>query len=439
MAKTGEVLLGEFSDFVGDTFADATSSAGASDGSTVIGESMRRYSEDTIEGWYLRIDHSGHGAQHRIRRITSFADSNGAATVAPNFGTQIGSGVNFELHRYDPARKFAALDRARFKIVEDVFSIVRNDLVTSDGRNEEYRIPSAFSRGPRFAVVECPLETDAEWNLLSYPKLDTLTSWTAAGGFAASQFSRGNIDDVIPKYDENCTKIVYTDGGSDGTYTQVVADMDSNFSAARSAGRTMEAGMWVYCTESGGVVEIVRDGGSVTSSAHQGLGWEFLRARGEIPQANATLLSVRFRIPTSGTARVAYLNRAWLAYDNIPQFYDDRTGISTLYDDSLKRFWLQRGPAPRGYQIRLFGKEPLSALGTTLATASTNTMEVDDSAAQILYAEAAKLLFGDDLFNSEDLQGVAEKIQWVDLQRKELAMSFPFNSPRGRIRGPYSQ
>jgi hypothetical protein len=66
-------------------------------------------------------------------------------------------------------------------------------------------------------------------------------------------------------------------------------------------------------------------------------------------------------------------------------------------------------------------------------------MEVDDSAAQILYAEAAKLLFGDDLFNSEDLQGVAEKIQWVDLQRKELAMSFPFNSPRGRIRGPYSQ
>lgn len=439
MAKTGEVLLAEFSDFIADHFAGTTTSAGAADGSTLIDSALQKYADDVIEGWFVRIDKPLHSAQHQIRRISSHAESNGTEEFTSVFTAQIGSGVTYELHRYDPVRKFAALDRARFKIIDDVFVILRDDTVTGDGRNNEFRVPTAFSRGPSSAVFEEPLDPDASWNILSNPRLTATTSWTAAGGLAAATFARNQIDNLVPRQEETCLKLTYTDGGSDGTFTQAVADMDSDFTAARAAGRVLEAGCWVYNLETGVVVEVVHDTGSITSSAHQGFGWEFLRARGEVPQGNATTLSVRVRFPTSGSAKTAYVERAWLVYDNIPDFYVDRQAVTTLYDDTLKRFWFDLGAPPRGTQLRLFGKEPVSALGTALSYAAANTMEVDDTSAQILYAEAATLLFGEDALNSEDLAGVAERINWVAAQGSELKMNWPFTPNQGRLRGPYSR
>ncbi len=438
MAKTGEVLLGEFSDFLGDRFASTTTAAGASDGSTLVDSLLKQFSEDVIEGWFLRIDEPAHGALHEIRRITSHADATGTENLASDFSAQLGSGITYELHRYDPARKFAALDRARLKIADDVFVILRDETITGDGRNNEFRTPTAFSRGPSAAVIEDPLEVDAVWNLLENPRLSATTSWTAAAGLAAETFSRNSIDDIIPRHEQTCLKLTYTTGGSDGTLTQVVGDMASDFSAGRAAGRVLEAGIWVYSLTAGLFVEIVHDTASFTSTAHQGFGWEFLRARGEVPQGNSTLLSVRIRFP-SGTSAVAYAERAWLVYDNIPDFYYDREPVSTLYDNSLKRFWFDRGTPPRGHQIRLFGREPVTALGTVLSAAASNEMEVDDASSQILYAEAARVLLGDDVMNSEDLGGVAERIAWVEREHDELAMKWPFVPNEGRIRGPYGR
>ena len=442
MALTGNQLLVGLSKFINDYWADTTTSAGNAGGTTLLDTLLSRYGDDTIREHFVRYTNTGSNL-YLNRRVSAFTNSTGTITVSPAFAAQAGSAETYELHKYDPALKFRALDAARIDLSDLLFKLVRNDTITADGLTNEWAVPSAIRNGPFVAVMEDQLEVDTGWNVLEHPLGDSLTDWTAAAGFSAATYAQSDTDRYIPKYGNSSIKITYTDGASAGTYTQVVGSMNSDFTAAKSAGREMVGGMWVYgehaTTAETAVVEIVDDTGTVaTSSEHGGTGWELLTVTGVISQTNATTMSFRLRIPTTGTNnQVVFMEHAWLMFgSDLPNFYKEDAPVSVLRDDTLQRFSLPFKPA-RGTQIRLIGRDILSALGDTASTQATNTMEVDAQSAELLYAAAAERLFSGDFLDVQMPGQVAERIAMVRTRVPKLKESIHKPASKTKIMGPY--
>ena len=436
MAQTGQQLLRGLSEFINDSFLSTVTGAGATDGSTVLDTTLQRWDDGALEGAWVRITGTASGTQYQTRRIVDFSGS--TLTVAPAFSDRIDATETYEIHRHEVERKFDALDASRFEVFDDLFQIVRDDTTTGDGKSAEFPIPAGMPSGVIVAMVEAKLSANAGGNVLYQPQQDSLTGWTAAGGVVAALQSRDSIRDIVPKYSTASTKLVYTDTGANGTYTQVVGDMNTDFTAVRASGRQMEAAMWVYDQSSGVVLRLIDNTGTVvTSTAHTGTGWELLRAKGVVRDTNTTVLSVQLVFTTSGSDhRTVYVNGAFLAFVQVPEIFHADRAIDVIRDDALNVFRL-REVIREGLQIRLVGKEPLDPLGTTLATQVTNTMEVDAPQAQLIYGTAALILIGDDVFNSNDLRTVNGRITIVERRRADLKKLWPYQVRRGRWFSPY--
>jgi hypothetical protein len=191
---------------------------------------------------------------------------------------------------------------------------------------------------------------------------------------------------------------------------------------------------WVFCrTASRVTLKIIDDAGTTTGTAHGGAGWELLTVSATISTTNATLLTVRFDVSNAAGAIVYWWNRAWCYYgeaDRVTNVYHWGVNKRIRRDDSAAKFYLE-APIPRGYQMRLMGRDTLSALGTTASTQITNTMEVDEEAAQVLYAEAARILFEREGINTSDLPDVQARLQMADRIRRENK-TWKMQQPAGR-------
>ena len=173
--------------------------------------------------------------------------------------------------------------------------------------------------------------------------------------------------------------------------------------------------------------------------AHSGSGWELLRALGTISDTNNTTLSVQLLFTTTGSDhRTVYVNSAYLSFVQVPEIFHADRAIDVIRDDALDVFRM-REVVREGLQIRLVGKEPLDALGTTLATQVTNSMEVDAPQAQLLFGTAAIILIGNDVFNSNDLRTVASRISFAEARRADLKKLWPYKVRRGRWFSPYQR
>lgn len=439
MTSTGATLLQGFSEFLADYEASTTTSAGNTGGTTLVDTYLSRYGDNRLKGMFIRITVSG-GNQYQVRRITSNTQSSGTVTVSPAFSGQVGVTSTYELHRYDPAIKFRALDKARFDVVDNVFRLIYDDTITSDGRNSVYDIPSSIDIGPVAAIVENPIEYGPTWNFLTNPDNASTTNWTASST-TASTYTRSENDLIIPKYDSTCTKLV-TAASTAATYTQVVGDMTNSITAALAADRKMTFAAWVYCTEASKIaLRILDDSGTVaTGSNHGGAGWELLTVEGTIAGNNATTLSARFVISSTANASTIFVNRSWFYFGDkervADSIYQPEYAVEIRRDNATQQFMLKTVP-PRGYQIRLIGKTVLSALGSTAATQVTNTMEVDANTAEILYARAAEVLFQWERVNTDNIQDVMQRIQMVRERQPKLRQNFAQEVPRVKIRSAF--
>lgn len=438
MSLTGNQLLVGFSKFLNDYWASTTTSAGST--TTVVDTALQRYGDDTIREQVIRYTQAGSNL-YGNRVVSSYANSTGTATVSPALAASSGSAETYELHKYDPALKFRALDAARFDLSDQLFKIVRDDTTTADGLTNEFNIPTAIRNGPFVAVMESLIPCDTAWNVLSNPLGDSLTSWTAAGGMVATLYAQTDTDRLIPKYGNSAVKLVYTDGGSDGTYTQAIADMDSAFTATSAAGRELVTGWWVYgeATTNGAVVQIITDAGTlVSSSAHTGTGWEFLTATGVVAQGNATTLSARLRIPTGTASQLIFVERRWFMYgSSIPNFYNEENPIKVIRDDTIQKFSFPEIPE-RGRQIRLIGRDVLTALGDTASTQATNAMELDAQSAELLYVAAADRLFSGEFLDVQMPEMVAQRMQMSRSRGTRRNESLHKPASRARVFGPYA-
>jgi hypothetical protein len=437
MSLTGEELLTDFSKFIGDY--QSSTSTGAGSTSTLVDTYLSRYGDDKIIDWYLRVTENVNGNQYLVRRISDFVSSTGTCTVAPLYAGVTASGTDYQLHRYDPAEKFTALDEARIRVFPDLCILRYNDTLTGDGINSVFDIPTNVRRGPLRAVEENPLQVQTSWNFITSPLNNSTTGWTSSS-VTASIVTRSAADLLIPKYDSSCTKLVVA-ASTLGGYSQTVGNM-TGMTAALAAGRKMTFAAWVFCMTSAKVtLKLTDDSTTTTSSIHGGGGWELMTVTKTNISTNATTLTARFDIANSAGAVVMYINRSWLYYgdaNRVQDIYRYDRSYFIRRDDTTQKVYLDWVPE-QGHQLRIIGQDILSELGSTISTQVTNTMEVDDPAAQILYAEAAKILFAKRGLNTANVGEVAIRVQAAERLKEQIRKEWKMLSPQGRgIRTPWT-
>lgn len=381
MSLNGQELFFRFSEFADDFWSGTTNSAGLASGLSIVDTALNKFGEDGLVGGWIRIREGA--AINEVRRVTAF--TGGTVTPDSAFSVQIGSGIDYEFHRYEPRKKFAALDRARIVAFPQLAILRIDETITADGDNYELTIPSTMRKGPMAVFAESDLGATPDWQLLTNGALTATTGWDASG-VTATVVTRRDWDRLVPRKETSCVMLV----GS-GTFRQTVANMRSGFTAATAAGREVTFGVWVYSRTAGPTVSVLHDGSPGTSSAHLGLGWQFLTVTLEVTTLNTSVLTVS--INTTGNYTV-YVERAFFGLlPSIPITYPHYVGRQGIRrDDSAAKVALDRR-VERGTQLRMEGRAPLSALGTDVATQLTNTMEIDELNADLLYATAARILF----------------------------------------------
>ena len=441
MSLTGNQLLIGFSKFVDDYFASTTTSAGNSTFTTIVDTKLEVHGDNSLIGQYIRITEGTYINQ--VGRITANVQATGIVTVAPPFGGQIASGIDYELHKYEPRTKFVALDSARIPAVDYAFRSVYDETITTDGKSREYTIPSTIRRGPAAVYMEYPNPpTLASWNFIPAPAFDdTMANWTFSNA-TATNFAQTTSDFLIPKYGFAATRIAVA-GSVNGTATLPVANMDNGITAALAAGRRMTVALAIYCLVPSRVSVLLLDdsGTAATTNIHQGKGWELLHATGNIVANNATTLSVRLNISSAADAVTLYVNAGWLYYGDYgvlsSNFYDN-TPVKIRRDATNQRFTTVDILEPRR-QLRLVGKEILTALGTDTTTQTTNSMELDETSAELLYAEAAEILFQGERLTTENLPQVLERIKTARDRMKKMKQLWSYEMEGQRVVGPYSR
>ena len=444
MSLTGATLLTGLSAFIGDVTDPAglsTSSAGDSAGTTLIDETLGEYDDDALVGRWIRITQSGSN-QYLVRRIVKNESVSGLVEVRPAFAAQVASADTYELHKYDPRGKFTALDEARVRVFDVLSRQIYDDTTTADGTSRVFPIPSTLRKGPVLVQEECPFAVDVPWNFLASPQGDSTTGYTATGT-TATTVSRSDSDLLVPRIRDTATKLV-TAASQAATYTLAIASAANGLTAALGADRKMTYARWVYCTEASKVRLGMTDDTSLTNPTtyHLGGGWELLTFEKTIMGSNATTLSAVISIASTANASTIYVEDGWwyfgsaervrdgLYYGNIPK--------RVRRDDTTQQVYLDWTPG-RGRQLRMVGRETLTALGTTIATQVTNTMEVDEENAQILYAEAARILFSRLGLNLSDFSSVAQNVAFADARKQEMVKTWAQDSPPRRLKGMWSR
>ena len=431
-------LLVGFSKFINDYWASETTSAGSGTFNTLVDTSLARFGDDQILDFYVRITESGSNLEYQVRRISQFIAATGTIFVDPPFTETVASGSDYQIHRYDPALKFECLDEARLRedVFEHAFRLIYDDTSTSDGLTDSYDVNPDIRSGPMYIFVEEPQSITPEWNVLSNPVGNTITSWTTVG-LTATVVNESNIDRLVPKYDTSCMKLSSA-AAITGTFSQVVGSM--SITAAQAAGRRMTFGAWVYTKDTSGVkIQLSDDAADTASTLHGGTGWELLTVEKDVSQTNAATLTAAVIVAGGTTGVTAFFNRGWLYYGNanlIQDIYPWREAHLLRRDATTQRVQLSWIPVA-GRQIRMIGRQYLSALGSVLATQCTNTMELDEGSAQVLYGAAAESLFEKEGLTTEEFPQIAQRIQIID-RKKAATQPWGYIVPQvPTIRRPY--
>ena len=430
-------LLVGFSKFINDYWEDTTTSAGSASFNTLVDTSLARFGDDQILDFYVRITGTGN-LQYEIRRITQFISSTGTVFVDPPFSEQVPTSLDYQIHRYDPSLKFQCLDEARLRddVFEHAFRLIYDDTSSSDGLSDWYDINPDIRSGPMYVFVEDPQSVNADWNVLSNPVGDSMTSWTA-NNTTATIVNESNIDRLIPKYDTSCMKLA-TAAAATGTLAQTVGSM--SITASEAAGRRMSFGMWVYTKDTSGVkIQLTDDDGDTPSALHGGTGWELLTVEKNISPTNAATLTATLIVAGGTTGATAFFNRAWLYYGEsnlIQDVYPWREAHLIRRDATTQKVQLSWVPT-NGRQIRMVGRQYLSELGSVASTQCTNTMELDEGTAQILYGAAAEILYEREGLTTEEFESIARRIQIID-RKKDATKAWGYIIPQiPTIRSPY--
>lgn len=430
--KTGQEVLDELSDLIEDFFQSTTTAAGNAGGTTLTDTGLGRFGTDQLKDQWVRF--------------TSGTNDNVIVRIKSNTGTsitfvravtgQVANSVTYEVHKYDPAMKWRAIDRA-MDLGFPALSRVRVDAtLTGDGHQTEFPLPAEIRTGPFTAREELPMHGDPSWSFVATPQHDANDSnWALAGAGATRDLinASNTTDRLVPKFVGPSTRILVADTTLT-TYTQTVGAM-TTVTAAAASGRQMTFGLWAYCRLGSRVtLTLTDDAGTTTSAAHDGRGWQLLEVERDIDGDNSTTLSVAISV-SSGDPLTLILSRSWFVYGTLPdQFLGHQFVVRPRRRDASEQLLIFERPVTLKFNVEIEGRGPLTALDGV----DTATTEVDDQTLKLLAATAAKELFRSVGIATDSLPTVATKIAAADQLKTELEREFEVKLARKpRLRGPY--
>lgn len=440
--KTGAELLTALSDFIDDLWSRVSTSAGTSTTlvDTQLPGTFKAGVTSTVGpliGAWIRFTSGTAGNIGLVSRITAYTGS--TVTFSPAV-TATASGDGYEIHFYRPQRKFAALDRARFPAAGlGIFRVRFDETTMADGHTREFGLPTTVRNGPWAVWVEQQLDPAQQWNFLTNPKGDSTSGWALAGaGATVSLYTYTASDREVPKYTSTAATLIAVPVTTVVTYTQVVGGMSNGITAAKAAGRFMTYAKWVYSRVAGRTALFITDDAATsTGTTHSGLGWELLTVTRTITGNNATTLSVGLTTSSGAVTTIGWQN-GFFVYGDLPSFYNsEAVRPRVVRDGSIQRLMLPEIP-PERRQLRIEGRDTLSALGTTVSTQITNTMELDDEAAEVLVALAARALFRAEGIGADTMPTVTSRIAAVVADAAERRTAGQFQTGRAaRVKGPW--
>ena len=134
-----------------DYWASASTSAGAAGGTTIVDTGLKAKANDWVpDEMYTLITESGHATINEERKVSSLDNSTGTLTVLAH-SAQIGSGVDYELHRlFTSSDKRLALIHAAKHGYPHIFKHIRDESKVSgnwlkDGSLEIWTSSSALT------------------------------------------------------------------------------------------------------------------------------------------------------------------------------------------------------------------------------------------------------------------------------------------------------
>ena len=360
MTSTRTVLRKQIYENLGDHIAATTTSSGSTTtviSTTLINEELGGDDDGFSGFWVLITSGSASGEIRRAKRTSGYAASTGTLTVDSVFGASIGSGVTFEIHRYNPAIVHAALNRALARVYPHLSQELLDESLVVDDRllNSDFE---TFSGG--------------------------FTSWTEVGSPTVTQ------ETTKVKHGTSSAKVV-SGACDDGQLTQA-----PEIDLVEAAGTTAVSKYWVWAS----VASVARlrldwDGSTIVSGDyHTGdSSWRLLSVSGLIPD-DAT--QVKLILETESGTNTAYFDAGYLNVGPVWRYTIPSTIRKGPHHVSIQRN--EQFPEGQydhihdhhllpGRRIQLRG---IGALSTVAAEADTT--EVDGPAADAICYLAASLV-----------------------------------------------
>ena len=256
---TRAVLRQRLSEAIGDYLSLTTTSAGATDGTTLIDSGLRNLAggrdDDAFEGWYV-LATSG-DASGEIKRVLQSRQANNSLTFQEAFSAQIGSSATYELHRNDPTLKHNAINRGIEELSQQVPLPLRDETLVVDN-----------------LLTNWDFETFAD---------SAFTGWTSTG---------------TPTLTQNTRLVIHGDGSGSIAATGATEGLyqTATINANEVTNKQVTFECWVYATVADAVrIRILWGSGSYEShDYHSGTDqWE--------------LQSIQVTVPTSATEITAIL------------------------------------------------------------------------------------------------------------------------------------
>ena len=350
--------------------------------------------DDTLIGKWIFIK----GTTNNVtlsRFVNDYTGSSGTIDVrGSNFLTTESGDTSCELHEFSPARLHDALNTARLEAWPYLFKHAQDETLAANYNQHEISLPATTFKGSPHEILLSRIIDPGTYAENYITDADTanfnsISNWASTNLTTLDTIPNSSPSTWVLIASDNAGYIKTNGGGAAAGILTTIAANNNSFRGAR-----MNFSIWVYYVGSSTIVPRIQEDSSTTDgTAHSGRGWQKLT----VSRDNTTDPSSAVKVGVFDTANAAavlfYCDNALvtvgarepaeLRYERLYNWhYVAPFGTST---DGRIIFPYQL-PAKRSIRIR--GRYLLSSVA-----AETDTMEIDEKQAELLYAFARVALY----------------------------------------------
>ena len=341
------------------------SSSGGGSTTTLVDTSIYRYDINTLTNkWLYIVSATNTTINGSSRRISGIHDSNGTITVIGAMAASTSSGDTYYIVNFDPQIMTDAIQQATRTLYPHLYLPTRDETIVVDNLLANWDFENWDSTGSNSAVA-------TSWANIGPPSTNDASSRVAHGSYSMS---------------------VAATGATEGIEQNIFTSVNIN----EVASKTLHARAWVWASVADAArIRVTYDGSNYDSSDyHTGDSeWEgpSLIYVDSAIDADMTELTVSCEVTSGNTA---YFDSVVAWIDNVSE-YDLP---STVVRGPHKVYMQDQVQEPNGHYTPL--ARPVSGrilriehMGRLTAPTSSASVELDESRAELLVAQAAVHMF----------------------------------------------